>query len=72
VDLARGDLSGVLTLLSGYTKAFDGISVEAFEANALEILNNARDAMKAGLSSAYIMIGARCSLRLPPGERMIG
>jgi phosphoglycolate phosphatase-like HAD superfamily hydrolase len=43
-DFARGDLSGVLTLLSGYTEAFDGISVEAFEANALEFLNSAQDA----------------------------
>ena len=43
-DYARGDPSGVFTLGSGYLEAFDGISVEAFEASALEFLNNAQDA----------------------------
>jgi phosphoglycolate phosphatase-like HAD superfamily hydrolase len=43
-DFAKGDMSGVLTCLSGYTEVFDGASVEAFEADALEFLNNVQDA----------------------------
>jgi phosphoglycolate phosphatase-like HAD superfamily hydrolase len=43
-DYARGDLSKVMTLAAGITEAFDGMTVEAFEANALEFLNNAQDA----------------------------
>jgi len=43
-DFTKGDLHGVMTLLSGYTEAFDGIPVEAFEADALAFLNNAQDA----------------------------
>lgn len=43
-DFARGDLSGVITLLSGYTEVFDGVSVDVFEADALDFLNNMQDA----------------------------
>jgi phosphoglycolate phosphatase-like HAD superfamily hydrolase len=43
-DFARGDPSGVITLISGYVEAFDGVSVEAFEANALDFLSNVQDA----------------------------
>jgi phosphoglycolate phosphatase-like HAD superfamily hydrolase len=41
---ARGDPSGVITLASGMSEAFAEISVEAFEADALEFLNKAQDA----------------------------
>jgi phosphoglycolate phosphatase-like HAD superfamily hydrolase len=41
-DYAEGDMSGIITLLSGYVEAFEGISVEAFEANVLEFLSNVR------------------------------
>ena len=41
---AKGDLSGVITLVSGFTEAFEGMSIEAFEADALDFLNNAQDA----------------------------
>ena len=37
-DFARGDLGGVMTLASGFAEAFDGMAVEAFEADALEFL----------------------------------
>jgi len=43
-DYAKGDMSGIMTLGAGYLEAFDGISVEAFEAAAREFLNNAQDA----------------------------
>lgn len=43
-DFAKGDLSGVMTLVSGLAEALDGMSVEAFEADALEFLSNAQDA----------------------------
>jgi phosphoglycolate phosphatase-like HAD superfamily hydrolase len=43
-DLTRGDLSGIITLLSAYAEAFAGANVEAFEADALEFLSNAQDA----------------------------
>jgi phosphoglycolate phosphatase-like HAD superfamily hydrolase len=43
-DYARGDLSGVMTLGSGVTEVFDGLTVEAFETDTLEFLNNAQDA----------------------------
>jgi phosphoglycolate phosphatase-like HAD superfamily hydrolase len=43
-DFAKGDLGGIMTLVSGLAEAFDGISVEAFEADVLEFLSNAQDA----------------------------
>jgi phosphoglycolate phosphatase-like HAD superfamily hydrolase len=43
-DLAKGDASGVMALGAGYLEAFDGISVEAFEASALAFLNSVLDA----------------------------
>jgi phosphoglycolate phosphatase-like HAD superfamily hydrolase len=42
-DYAKGDPSGVLTCLSGYVEAFDGVSVEAFEADAQEFINSVQD-----------------------------
>jgi hypothetical protein len=42
-DFARGDLSGVMTLLSGYVEAFNGLTVEAFDTDVLEFFNNAQD-----------------------------
>jgi hypothetical protein len=46
------DVSGTSVRHTLSLKAFDGISVDAFKANALEFLNNAQDAKKAGSSSA--------------------
>lgn len=43
-DYAKGDQSGVITLVSGFTEAFEGISIEAFEADALEFLSSTQDA----------------------------
>ena len=43
-DYARGDLSGVMTLGSGITEVFAGMTLEAFEADVLDFLNNAQDA----------------------------
>jgi phosphoglycolate phosphatase-like HAD superfamily hydrolase len=43
-DHAKGDLSGVITLVTGFTEAFEGMSIEAFEADALDFLNNTQDA----------------------------
>lgn len=43
-DFARGDLNGIITLLSGYAEAFDGANAELFDADAREFLNNAQDA----------------------------
>ena len=43
-DFAKGDPSGVFTLVSGLTEVFEGAPVEAFEADALEFLTNAQDA----------------------------
>jgi phosphoglycolate phosphatase-like HAD superfamily hydrolase len=42
-DYAKGDPSGVLTCLSGYIEAFDGVSVEAFDADAQEFINSVQD-----------------------------
>jgi phosphoglycolate phosphatase-like HAD superfamily hydrolase len=41
---AQGDLSGVMTLVSGLTEVFEGMSIEAFEADVREFMNNAQDA----------------------------
>jgi hypothetical protein len=41
-DYARGNLGGLFTLVSGFTEVFAGATTEAFEADALEFLNNAR------------------------------
>ncbi len=43
-DYAAGDPSGVIMLASGMTEAFEGLTVEEFEADALEFLSTARDA----------------------------
>lgn len=43
-DFARGDLKGVISLMSGYTEAFEGTTVEVFEADALAFVSNALDA----------------------------
>jgi phosphoserine phosphatase len=42
-DLAKGDPRGIFTLLSGYSEAFEGATVEEFEADALAFLNHAQD-----------------------------
>lgn len=42
-DFARGDMDGVFTLMDGYSEVFNGISVEAFEADVLAFMNNALD-----------------------------
>jgi phosphoserine phosphatase len=42
-DFAKGDLSGVMTLMSAYVECFEGISVEEFEASVLEFMNNVPD-----------------------------
>jgi phosphoglycolate phosphatase-like HAD superfamily hydrolase len=43
-DYAKGDPSGVLTLVMGLTEILEGITVEAFEADVLDFLCNAQDA----------------------------
>jgi phosphoglycolate phosphatase-like HAD superfamily hydrolase len=43
-DFAKGDLGGIMTLVSGLAEAFDGMPVEAFEVDVLEFLSNAQDA----------------------------
>jgi phosphoglycolate phosphatase-like HAD superfamily hydrolase len=43
-DYAAGDPSGVITLASGVTQAFEDLTVEEFEADALEFLSTAQDA----------------------------
>jgi phosphoglycolate phosphatase-like HAD superfamily hydrolase len=43
-DYAKGDQSGVLTLVAGLAEVLQGITVEAFEADALDFLSNAQDA----------------------------
>jgi phosphoglycolate phosphatase-like HAD superfamily hydrolase len=40
---AAGDMRGVMILGSGFAEAYDGITVEDFEAEALKFLNNAQD-----------------------------
>jgi phosphoglycolate phosphatase-like HAD superfamily hydrolase len=43
-DYAKGDPSGVLTLVMGLTEILEGITVEAFEADVLDFLCNGQDA----------------------------
>jgi phosphoglycolate phosphatase-like HAD superfamily hydrolase len=43
-DFARGDPSGVFTIVSGLTEVLAGMTLEAFEANVLDFLGNALDA----------------------------
>jgi len=43
-DYAKGDPSGVLTLVAGLAEVLQGITVEAFEADVLDFLSNAQDA----------------------------
>lgn len=43
-DYAKGDPSGVLTLVTGLTEILEGITVEAFEADVLDFLCNVQDA----------------------------
>ena len=43
-DFAKGDLRGVISLVSAFTEAFEGTTVEAFEADALEFMSNVQDA----------------------------
>jgi len=43
-DYASGDPTGVYTLAGGITEAFEGLTVEEFEADALEFLNSVQDA----------------------------
>ncbi len=43
-DYVKGDLTGVLILVSGLAEVFEGETVEAFEADALEFLSNMQDA----------------------------
>ncbi len=42
-DYTKGDMTGVMMLGSSYLEAFDGITVEEFEAAAREFLNNSQD-----------------------------
>jgi phosphoglycolate phosphatase-like HAD superfamily hydrolase len=42
-DYAKGDMSGVMTLASGYLEAFADISVEEFEEAARQFFNNTQD-----------------------------
>ena len=43
-DYSGGDPTGLLTLATGITEAFEGMTVEEFEADALEFLTTAQDA----------------------------
>lgn len=43
-DFSRGDPRGVFSLISAFAEASEGITVEAFDADALEFLSNAQDA----------------------------
>ena len=43
-EYGRGDLSGVTTLASGIAEAFSGMTIEAFEADALDFFSSAQDA----------------------------
>jgi len=43
-DYAKGDPSGVLTLVAGLAEVLQGITVEAFEADVLDFLSNEQDA----------------------------
>ena len=41
---AQGDMSGVFTLVSALAEAFEGMTIEEFDADALAFLNSAQDA----------------------------
>ena len=43
-DYAKGDPTGVLTLVTGLAEVLEGITVEAFEADVLDFLSTAQDA----------------------------
>ncbi len=43
-DYAKGDMSGVLTLVAGLAEVLEGITAEAFDADVLEFLTQAQDA----------------------------
>jgi phosphoglycolate phosphatase-like HAD superfamily hydrolase len=43
-DYAKGDPRGIITLVNGLNEVFEGMTVEAFEADALDFLTNAQDA----------------------------
>ena len=43
-DYAKGDISGVLTLVTGLAEVLEGITAEAFDADVLEFLTQAQDA----------------------------
>ena len=43
-DYAKGDPRGFITVVGGMAEVFEGITVAAFEADALEFLNDAQDA----------------------------
>jgi phosphoglycolate phosphatase-like HAD superfamily hydrolase len=43
-DYSKGDVEGIITLASGVTQAFEGITVEEFDADALDFLSNTMDA----------------------------
>ncbi len=42
-DYEKGELSGIIALMSAYVEAFTGITVEAFETSVLKFLNNTWD-----------------------------
>ena len=43
-DYAKGDLSGVVTLITGLAEIYEGATVAAFDAEVLEFLSNTQDA----------------------------
>ena len=43
-DYAKGDISGVLTLVTGLAEVLEGITAEAFDADVLEFLTQTQDA----------------------------
>ena len=43
-DYAKGDPSGILTLVAGLAEVLEGITVEAFEVDVLDFLSTAQDA----------------------------
>jgi phosphoglycolate phosphatase-like HAD superfamily hydrolase len=43
-DYAKGDSTGVFTIVMGLAEVLEGITVEAFEADVLDFLSNAQDA----------------------------
>jgi phosphoserine phosphatase len=43
-DYSKGDPSGLFTLVLGFAEALEGVTVDAFEADALDFLSNTQDA----------------------------